>query len=121
VSIGTDPNEKRPIEGNANAQFMKATLTRPNIVAGDYSYYDAREGEAFEERVLYDCEILGDRLVIRKFCGYDFHDLSSTLKERAVSEVHAVLGQAAFEEAWERERAMPFKQAVECALKVDEA
>jgi len=68
VSIWPGPNEKRPIEGNANVQFIKATVTRPNIVAGDYSYDDARAGEAFEERVLYQYEILGERLIIGKFC-----------------------------------------------------
>lgn len=65
---GPDPNEKHPIEGNENVQFIKAAVTRPNIIAGDHSYYDARDGESFEERVLYHYEILGDRLVIGKFC-----------------------------------------------------
>ncbi|PEB60285.1 acetyltransferase, partial [Priestia megaterium] len=43
--------------------------TRPNIIVGDYSYYDARRGESFEDQVLYHYEFFGDRLVIGKFCA----------------------------------------------------
>lgn len=68
MSMGPDPNDKYPMQGNLNLQFIKSTITRPNIIAGDYSYYDAHNGELFEERVLYHYPMLGDRLIIGKFC-----------------------------------------------------
>ncbi len=48
---------------------------------------------------------------VRNFYGPDPH-----LRERAVAEARAGLGEAAFEEAWERVRGMTLKQAVEYAL-----
>ncbi|WP_182005700.1 Vat family streptogramin A O-acetyltransferase [Priestia aryabhattai] len=66
---GPDPTDKYPIKGNDVVQFIKNTITRPNIIAGDYSYYDARRGESFEDQVLYHYEFFGDRLVIGKFCA----------------------------------------------------
>ena len=66
---GPNPNSKYPIEGNHVVQFIKNTITRPNIIVGDYSYYDARNGESFEDQVLYHYEFFGDRLIIGKFCA----------------------------------------------------
>ncbi|MBN3527228.1 Vat family streptogramin A O-acetyltransferase [Paenibacillus apiarius] len=66
---GPNPNQKHPIEGYQGVQFIKNTITRPNITVGDYSYYDSRNGETFEEQVLYHYEIFGDKLVIGKFCS----------------------------------------------------
>lgn len=34
-------SNKYPIKGNDVEQFIKNTITRPNIIVGDYSYYDA--------------------------------------------------------------------------------
>jgi virginiamycin A acetyltransferase len=50
-------------------QFIRNVITKPNIIAGEYSYYDSANGESFEDRVLYHYEILGDRLIIGKFCS----------------------------------------------------
>lgn len=66
---GPDPTDKYPIKGNDVVQFIKNTITRPNIIVGDYSYYDARRRESFEDQVLYHYEFFGDRLVIGKFCA----------------------------------------------------
>ena len=66
---GPNPTDKYPIKGNNVVQFIKNTTTRPNIIVGDYSYYDARNGESFEDQVLYHYEFFGDRLVIGKFCA----------------------------------------------------
>lgn len=60
---------KYPLEGNRNVQFIKNTITRSNITAGDYSYYSAAAGELFEERVTHHYEFLGDMLRIGKFCS----------------------------------------------------
>ncbi|MEB8555005.1 acetyltransferase, partial [Bacillus cereus] len=66
--MNPNPNVKYPIEGNQNVQFIKNIITKPNILVGDYSYYDAKDGETFEDRVLHHYEFLGDRLTIGKFC-----------------------------------------------------
>lgn len=50
--------------------FIKNTVTNPNIVIGDYTYYDDPEdSENFERNVLYHYPFIGDRLVIGKFCA----------------------------------------------------
>ncbi|MCW9133667.1 Vat family streptogramin A O-acetyltransferase [Bacillus paramycoides] len=66
---GPNPKDKYPIKGNHVVQFIKNTITRPNIIVGEYSYYDARNGESFENQVLYQYEFFGDRLIIGKFCA----------------------------------------------------
>jgi virginiamycin A acetyltransferase len=67
--IGPNPREVYPIKGNKNVQFINNTITRSNIIVGDYSYYDAKIGECFEDQVLYHYEFIGDRLIIGKFCS----------------------------------------------------
>ncbi len=52
---------------------------------------------------------------------YNFYDPDPHLKERAVSEARAVLGDMAFEEAWERGRRMGFEQAAAYALSETDA
>ena len=52
---------------------------------------------------------------------YNFYQLDPSLRERAVAEARAALGDAAFEEAWARGRGMSFGQAVAYALEDDEA
>jgi len=50
--------------------FIKNTVSNPNIVIGDYTYYDDPEdSEGFERNVLYHFDFIGDRLVIGKFCA----------------------------------------------------
>ncbi|CAI8939065.1 MULTISPECIES: Vat family streptogramin A O-acetyltransferase [Bacillus] len=66
--MNPNPNVQYPIEGNKSVHFIKNTITKPNIIVGDYSYYDSKNGETFEEQVLYQYEILGDRLIIGEFC-----------------------------------------------------
>lgn len=66
---GPNPQEKYPIPGNKNVQFIRNVITMPNIAAGEYSYYDAMNGESFEEQVLYHYEAVGTKLIIGKFCS----------------------------------------------------
>lgn len=66
---GPNPSEKYPIPGYRNVQFIKNTITKPNIIAGDYSYYDSANGESFEDQVLYHYEVIGTKLIIGKFCS----------------------------------------------------
>jgi virginiamycin A acetyltransferase len=50
--------------------FIKNTVQNPNIIVGDYSYYDDPEDpENFERNVLYHFPFIGDRLIIGKFCA----------------------------------------------------
>lgn len=37
---GPNPEDKYPIKGNRVVQFIKNTITRPNIIVCEYSYYD---------------------------------------------------------------------------------
>lgn len=60
-------NKLYPIEGNRNFQMIKNAVQRENIECGDFSYYDAKNGESFAQQILYHYEILGDKLVIGKF------------------------------------------------------
>lgn len=67
---GPDPDAVHPNPAVPSLSFIKNTLTRPNITAGAYSYYDDPEGsEDFERHVTHHYEFLGDRLIIGKFCA----------------------------------------------------
>ena len=50
--------------------FIRNTVKNPNVVVGDYTYYDDPEdSENFERNVLYHYPFVGDKLVIGKFCA----------------------------------------------------
>jgi virginiamycin A acetyltransferase len=67
---GPDPLNKHPMEGFPQICFIKNTVTNPNIIIGDFTYYDDPEdSEDFERNVLYHFPFIGDRLVIGKFCA----------------------------------------------------
>lgn len=68
--FGPDPNTKYPMEGFPQVAYIKNFISNPNILVGDYSYYDDPEGpEKFEKNVLYHYPFMGDKLVIGKFCA----------------------------------------------------
>jgi virginiamycin A acetyltransferase len=63
------PDTKYPTSLEPRVIFLKNVITRPNIIVGDYSYYfDGDRIEDFESNVLYHYEVLGDKLIIGKFC-----------------------------------------------------
>ena len=67
---GPNPSDKHPMAGFPQVCFIKNTVRNPNIVVGDYSYYDdPDDSEGFERNVLYHFPFIGDRLVIGKFCA----------------------------------------------------
>lgn len=67
---GPDPNNKHPMAGFPQVCFIKNTVSNPNIIIGDYTYYDDPEdSENFERNVLYHYPFVGDKLVIGKFCA----------------------------------------------------
>ncbi len=66
---GPDTNKKLPLEHYKNLCFLKNIITRPNIIVGEYTYYDDFEDVGnFEKNVKYHFDFVGDKLIIGKFC-----------------------------------------------------
>ena len=64
-----DPNTKFPMPNTQRLCFLKNIVTNPNIIVGDYTYYDDPESvENFNNNVLYHFDFIGDKLIIGKFC-----------------------------------------------------
>jgi len=58
------------MEGFPQVCFIKNTVRNPNIIIGDYTYYDdPDDAEHFERNVLYHFPFIGDKLIIGKFCA----------------------------------------------------
>lgn len=67
---GPQPSNPHPMRGFPQVCYIKNTLKNPNIVVGDYTYYDdPDDSENFERNVLYHYPFIGDRLVIGRFCA----------------------------------------------------
>jgi len=67
---GPDPSNKHPMAGVPQVCFIKNTVSNPNIVIGDYTYYDdPDDSENFERNVLYHFPFIGDKLIIGRFCA----------------------------------------------------
>lgn len=65
-----DPKNPHPMAGFPQVCFIKNTVANPNIVIGDFTYYDDPEdSEHFERNVLYHYPFIGDKLIIGKFCA----------------------------------------------------
>jgi len=67
----TGPNKdiKFPLENYNRLCFLKNVIKNPNIIVGDYTYYDDFENvENFEKNVKYHFDFIGDKLIIGKFC-----------------------------------------------------
>ncbi len=70
MQYGPDPKTIYPNEAMKRVCFIKNVITRPNIIVGDYTYYDDIDGaERFEEHVTHHYAFLGDKLIIGKFCA----------------------------------------------------
>lgn len=64
-----DKNLKFPLPHYDRLCFLKNIITKPNIIVGDYTYYDDFEDvHNFEKNVKYHFEFTGDKLIIGKFC-----------------------------------------------------
>ena len=58
-----------PLDNYDRFCFLKNIITRPNIIVGDYTYYDDFEDvHNFEKNVKYHFDFVGDKLIIGKFC-----------------------------------------------------
>ncbi len=70
ILYGADPRDKHPMKGFPQICFIQNTVSNPNIIVGDYTYYDDPEdSENFERNVLYHFPFIGDKLIIGKFCA----------------------------------------------------
>lgn len=69
---GPDPNRPYPMADQRRVCFIKPLIKSPNILVGDYTYYDDPvDPEGFERNVLYNYG--SDRLIIGKFCAIATH------------------------------------------------
>lgn len=63
-----------PLLGYNRLCFLKNIIKSPNILVGDYTYYDDFEDVAnFEKNVKYHFDFIGDKLIIGKFCMIASH------------------------------------------------
>jgi virginiamycin A acetyltransferase len=67
----TEPNKNSqfPLANYDRLCFLKNIIKNPNIIVGDYTYYDDFEDVMnFEKNVKYHFDFTGDKLIIGKFC-----------------------------------------------------
>lgn len=65
-----NPNVSHPMAGFPQVCFIKNVVSNPNIIIGEFTYYDDLEdSENFERNVLYHYPFVGDKLIIGKFCA----------------------------------------------------
>ena len=68
--MGPDPNTIYPNENIKQVVYIKNVVTNPNIIVGEYTYYDDVGGaEHFEDHVTHHYPFIGDKLIIGKFCA----------------------------------------------------
>lgn len=66
---GPNPKTRFPLQNYDRLCFLKNVVTNPNIIVGDYTYYDDFEDVTnFEKNVKYLFDFTGDKLIIGKFC-----------------------------------------------------
>ncbi|MBQ7408475.1 MAG: CatB-related O-acetyltransferase [Bacteroidales bacterium] len=63
--IKPNPNKVFPVPGFKTVTYVKPTLTNPNIIVGDFTYFS---DVFFERHVLHRYEYYDDKLIIGKFC-----------------------------------------------------
>jgi len=64
-----DKNQIFPLKHYNRLCFLKNIIINPNIIVGDYTYYDDFEDVYnFEKNVKYHFDFIGDKLIIGKFC-----------------------------------------------------
>jgi virginiamycin A acetyltransferase len=60
-----NPNNIFPVPNIKSVTYIKPTITRPNIIVGEFSYFSDVN---FEKHVTHHYEFYGDKLIIGKFC-----------------------------------------------------
>lgn len=64
-----DRDQVFPLPNYDRLCFLKNIIKNPNIIVGDYTYYDDFEDvQNFEKNVKYLFDFIGDKLIIGKFC-----------------------------------------------------
>jgi virginiamycin A acetyltransferase len=64
-----DKDQIFPLPHYQRLCFLKNIIKNPNIIVGDYTYYDDFEDVYnFEKNVKYHFDFIGDKLIIGKFC-----------------------------------------------------
>ena len=64
-----NPNTPFPLPNYEKLCFLKNCISNPNIIVGDYTYYDDFDDVSnFNKNVKYHFEFIGDKLIIGKFC-----------------------------------------------------
>jgi len=64
-----DRHQAFPLPHYKRLCFLKNIITNPNIIVGDYTYYDDfTDVHNFEKNVKYHFDFVGDKLFIGKFC-----------------------------------------------------
>ncbi len=64
-----NPDTLYPITGVTRTVYLKNIIKSPQILVGDYTYYDDPEDVYnFEKNVLYLFDFMQDKLIIGKFC-----------------------------------------------------
>ena len=67
--VGPNKDSIFPLPHYKRLCFLKNIIKNPNIIVGDYTYYDDFENvENFEKNVKYHFDFTGDKLIIGKFC-----------------------------------------------------
>ncbi|EAZ93123.1 CatB-related O-acetyltransferase [Crocosphaera chwakensis] len=70
MTIYPDPNTVYPLKNYHRLCFLKNIIKNPNVIVGDFTYYDDLENpHNFEKNVLYHFDFIGDKLIIGKFCA----------------------------------------------------
>ncbi len=66
---GPDKDKIFPLDNYNRLCFLKNIIKNPNIIVGDFTYYDDFDNiENFEKNVKYHFDFVGDKLIIGKFC-----------------------------------------------------
>lgn len=64
-----DSSKTYPLDGVERICYLKNIIKNPQIIVGDFTYYDDPESVFnFEKNVLYLFDFVGDRLIVGKFC-----------------------------------------------------
>lgn len=65
---GPDRHTLLPLQDHKKLCFLKNLVSNPNIIVGDYTYYDDFEDvRNFENNVKYHFDFVGDKLIIGRF------------------------------------------------------
>ena len=92
--LNPDPNKIFPTRNPANVTYVKPTITNPNIIVGEFTYFSDTD---FEKHVTHHYEFNGDKLIIGKFCqiaaGVNFvmnganHQMNAVSTTRATAQL----------------------------------